>query len=142
MLQRLFGKNLWVRPMVMMLALGSLTVQSVQAQSSSTWFGFAEADNSRQSGRPAGGSGGVDIVVFDIVDSVSKATGRPAGGGGDIVIFDIVDGVAACRVMLLRESTIPGVYEVLVDMGDSIEFGLMWEEPRLEAYVIVLQYKF
>ena len=104
--------------------------------------------------RPAGGGGGGDIIVFDIVDNVAKAESRPAGGGvgGDIVVFDIVDNfvdaleriasskagtrvlilsagynfLESDRVLVLGESMRPGVYEVLVDLGDSIAFGLVW----------------
>lgn len=105
--------KLMVGSLALLVAVIASTEQSAQAQT-----------------RPAGG-GGQDIIVFDIVDSVTKAS-RPAGGGGgdDIIVFDIIDSISDCRVMVLGESVIPGVYEVVVDMGDSIEFGLMWEvEP-------------
>ncbi|MBW4436897.1 MAG: hypothetical protein KME04_07165 [Pleurocapsa minor GSE-CHR-MK-17-07R] len=49
---------------------------------------------SAQDGRSVKGGGG-DIIIFDIVDSVQRAS-RPAGGGGvggDIIVFDIVDSV-------------------------------------------------
>jgi hypothetical protein len=65
-------------------------------------------------------------AIMGIGQGSAKADGRPACGA-DILVFDIVDSVSASRVMVLGESTFPGVYEVLVDMGDSIEFGLMCE---------------
>lgn len=123
---------------------------------------------SRSEGRPAGGGGGQDIIVFDIVDSAANAAGRPAGGGvgGDIIVFDIVDSYGSTaqrtaqakvgkgvlilsagyqffesgRVLILGESELPGVYEVLVDSGDSVDFGLVWlpDEEAIKLGVMIL----
>jgi hypothetical protein len=81
-----------------------------------------------------------DVILWDLDGGNclhhARAKGRPAGGGGggvDIVVFDIVDSVATSRVMVLGESIFPGVYEVLVDTGKSIEFGLMWDDEQPEG---------
>ncbi|MCC6511862.1 MAG: hypothetical protein IT423_22365 [Pirellulaceae bacterium] len=132
--------KLVVQAMAMMIALSTASAQTAQAQSD------------------AGGGGG-DILVFDIIDSVAKVA-RPVGGGGgggDIVVLDIVDEVARdggrspsgggmvseIRLFLLCESDLPGVYVVMVDSGDSLEFGLMWEIERHEQLIkLGLMFKF
>lgn len=54
----------------------------------------------------------------------------PAGGsrgGGDIIVFDILGAVSSGQVMLLGESEVPGIYEALVNEGESIKFALVWQ---------------
>jgi hypothetical protein len=53
--------------------------------------------------------------------------GGSRGGGGDIIIFDIIDSVSSGQVMLLGESEVPGIYEALVNTGESIKFALVWQ---------------
>jgi hypothetical protein len=81
-----------------------------------------------------GGDGGGDIIVFDIVDSVSKSS---RGGGGDIIIFDIVDSAAAAG-QPTRGGGGDGGDIIVWDIVDSVARIEMSAESHSGVYKAVL----
>lgn len=91
--------------------------------------------------RGGGGSGGGcdDDILFDILGNTGNSTFPQAArkGGGSVPDFVLVNGVSSSQVMLLGESEVEGAYWVLVDMGDSIELGLMWANKSSQVIIVM-----
>ncbi len=108
-------------------------------------LGIAANSTVPQATGNGGGGGGADIIIFDIVDSVANSTVPQATrkGGGVLPDFVLVNAVSSSQVMLLGESEAEDAYWGLVDMGDSVELGLMWANESGQSILIIrLQMKF
>ncbi len=106
----------------------SLQTSSLDSSGGGDIIVFDIIDSVAKTDRAAGGGGGGNIIIFDIVDSVAK-TNRPAGdGGGDIIVFDIIDSVA--RIYVSTKSSAPGVHLAILAEGERKLLGLVsFEEP-------------